>query len=292
MGSKKYDLLFSETEKEQIIKDYVENFLSIREIGIKYNIKSKSYISNLLQNKTRNVSQANKIAHKKYPEKFLHSQETKNKMREKRLTYMKLHPEQTAWRIKNESYPEKIFEKFLIENGYSEKYLIQREYSVFPYFIDFAFVDLKIAIEIDGSQHLLEERRKKDEKKDILLQENGWKVIRIAENVVKNEWDTISNVLNKFINVDNNLFFEKVGIIYSPKKNRQLVKRDRFGRSEKMNNSAIKQRHVERPSAEQLVEDLKTSNFTKVGEKYGVSDNAIRKWCLFYGLSNKSKDYK
>lgn len=53
-----------------------------------------------------------------------------------------------------------------------------------------------------------------------------------------------------------------------------------------------KQRKVQRPDKETLIKELKESNFTQVGKKYGVSDNAIRKWCKSYGLSTKSKDYK
>ena len=71
------------------------------------------------------------------------------------------------------SYPEEQFIKFLIEKGYSSKFLIKREFSVFPYYIDFAFVDLKIAIEIDGSQHLEKSRMEKDKLKDKLLQQKG-----------------------------------------------------------------------------------------------------------------------
>ena len=51
-------------------------------------------------------------------------------------------------------------------------------------------------------------------------------------------------------------------------------------------------RIVERPSAEELESLLKQSNFTAVGKMFGVSDNAIRKWCRGYGLSDKAKDYK
>ena len=94
-------------------------------------------------------------------------------MREKRLKFMKEHPEKTAWRRSNMSYPEQQFAKFLEERGYSKKYLIEREKSVYPYFIDFAFTDLKIAVEIDGSQHLEEDRHKRDEAKDALLINNG-----------------------------------------------------------------------------------------------------------------------
>jgi arylsulfatase len=57
----------------------------------------------------------------------------------------------------------------LKSNGLDKKYSIVREYSVFPYFIDFAFVNEKVAVEIDGSQHLLPERKDRDDKKDELL---------------------------------------------------------------------------------------------------------------------------
>ena len=51
-------------------------------------------------------------------------------------------------------------------------------------------------------------------------------------------------------------------------------------------------RIVERPTAEELVKLLKANNFTQVGKMFGVTDNAIRKWCRSYGLSDKAKDYK
>ena len=189
-----------------------------------------------------------------------------------------------------------MFEKFLTERGYADKFLIQREYSFFPYFIDFAFVDLKIAIEIDGSQHLLPERKERDEKKDLLLQENGWRVIRIAESVVKTDWDAIQQVLNEYISLDTTLTYTQVGILKRPKSysksNYVKVKRDEFGRSEKMIESAIRQRRVERPDKDTLIKELTESSFLGVGQKYGVSDNAVRKWCKIYGISRYAKDYQ
>ena len=38
------------------------------------------------------------------------------------------------------------------------------------------------------------------------------------------------------------------------------------------------QRKVERPNREKLIEELSKSNYKKLGIKYGVSDNTIRKW--------------
>lgn len=63
---------------------------------VKYNIKSRSYICKLLQGKIRSMSEANKLAHQKYPEKFKHSEESREKIRQTRLEYLKEHPENTA----------------------------------------------------------------------------------------------------------------------------------------------------------------------------------------------------
>jgi hypothetical protein len=41
-------------------------------------------------------------------------------------------------------------------------------------------------------------------------------------------------------------------------------------------------RKVERPSYEQLKEDVRTMSMLAVGRKYGVSDNAVRKWIRWY----------
>lgn len=53
-------------------------------------------------------------------------------------------------------------------------------------------------------------------------------------------------------------------------KNKNLIKRSR------------KRRKVKRPPYLQLLEDVKEFGFVKTGKKYGVSDNAIRKWIKFY----------
>jgi hypothetical protein len=42
------------------------------------------------------------------------------------------------------------------------------------------------------------------------------------------------------------------------------------------------QRKVPRPPYDQLVADLAETNYSAVGRKYGVSDNAVRKWVRWY----------
>jgi hypothetical protein len=46
--------------------------------------------------------------------------------------------------------------------------------------------------------------------------------------------------------------------------------------------SQINQRKVKRPDYETLLEEIKNLGYTGTGLKYGVSDNAIRKWKKYY----------
>ena len=280
--------MINEETKKTIYEDY-ESGLSINEICNKYGIKSKSYISNyVLSGKTRSVSEAGKLAHKKYRESFRHTDETKKKMREKRLTWMKANPEKTAWRLKNMSYPEKCFQKILEDNGLDKKYLIYREYSVFPYFIDFAFINEKVAVEIDGSQHLEEERKRRDNEKDNLLLSNGWKVIRIAANEVVCGGTIALNAVTKALE-GKETSYAKVGILKSPKKY-EKVARGEDGLSDKQREANIAQRKVDRPNKEELFEMIKNKPFTTIAKEYGVSDKAIVKWCKRYDLPYRKKD--
>lgn len=53
-----------------------------------------------------------------------------------------------------------------------------------------------------------------------------------------------------------------------------------------------KRRKVERPSKEELFNMIRTHSFVKVGEFFGVSDNAIRKWCEYYNLPKTKRELK
>lgn len=52
------------------------------------------------------------------------------------------------------------------------------------------------------------------------------------------------------------------------------------------------QRRCEWPSREELKEMIRTIPFLQLGQKYNVTDNTIRKWCIHYGLPSKKKDIK
>lgn len=47
---------------------------------------------------------------------------------------------------------------------------------------------------------------------------------------------------------------------------------------------------IERPEREALKSMIKNKPFTEIGKQYGVSDNAIRKWCKAVGLPASKKE--
>lgn len=51
-------------------------------------------------------------------------------------------------------------------------------------------------------------------------------------------------------------------------------------------------RTVERPSREELKDMIRNRTFVSIAAEYGVSDNAIRKWCDAYSLPKKKADIK
>lgn len=58
--------------------------------------------------------------------------------------------------------------------------------------------------------------------------------------------------------------------------------------------ASIKQRTVVRPTKDELFQYLTEikGNFTKAGQNYKVTDNAVRKWCKAYNIPYHSSDYK
>lgn len=110
--------------------------------------------------------------------------EQREKQRQKRLKYLAEHPENSAWNRRNKrdmSSLEKWFYNKCVEFDLVSKYDIVRELLEYPYYIDFAFVNCKVAVELDGQTHFKYQTNiEHDKKKTKLLQERGWHVYRIA----------------------------------------------------------------------------------------------------------------
>ena len=63
---------------------------------------------------------------------------------------------------------------------------INRQKVVGNYILDFYCANAHVAIELDGSQHYLEDGQENDEKRDAFLKEQGIKVLRYSNYEVNN----------------------------------------------------------------------------------------------------------
>ena len=104
--------------------------------------------------------------------------------------------------INKRSYPEKWFIKNVLEKyELCLKYNIKEKMPFSKYFLDFAILDMKIDIEIDGKQHFATQKAiQHDKDRDNFLLKNDWKVYRLAwSELQKNSNVLIEDLLN-FIN--------------------------------------------------------------------------------------------
>lgn len=147
---------------------------------------------------SRNHSQANKIAHSK--NKWgKHTEETKQKISKARIKYLEENPDKVPYLVNHsskQSYPEKIFQNALISSNISGW---DYNYRVGLYQYDFAFVTLKIDVEIDGATHNTPKVKKIDARRDSFSKSNGWIVIRFTAKQVKENVIGCINELKKVI---------------------------------------------------------------------------------------------
>lgn len=97
------------------------------------------------------------------------------------------------------SKPELLFEKLMNENGYFPE--VQYTEGMAGFMIDFAFPEIKLAIEIDGEYwHNLEKTKKRDKCKNYYLGvKKGWELIRIPASDFTNNsdhyiWEVIQTI--------------------------------------------------------------------------------------------------
>jgi|688.fasta_scaffold470407_1 very-short-patch-repair endonuclease len=96
----------------------------------------------------------------------------------------------------NRSKPEEIFYSWILNDEYLSLLNIEEKKPFGKYFLDFAFIDFKIDVELDGIQHL---RSKESIDHDILRDkfviENGWIPYRISvSEFYKDKIKTIENL--------------------------------------------------------------------------------------------------
>jgi very-short-patch-repair endonuclease/transposase-like protein len=254
-------------------KDIILNF------NLNNNILYDASINGLF--KSRNKSEAMKLTNKLKPR--IQSDETKKKISEARIKYLKDNPDKVPYKLnhysKGTSYPEKYFDEILKTKNL--EYEIELPISI--YSLDFAFVEKGIDLEIDGEQHYLDPVIiESNRKRDIFLYENGWKVIRIRwSEYQKMKYYDKKQYIEKIINyingidknipniIDNNHYCIDCGAKIS-RNGVRCIKCALIKRNKKYREKC--------KSICNLKKDIDELGYAGTSRKYGVSDNTIRNW--------------
>lgn len=276
--------------------DYVYNELSTRDVSKKYDVSIK-ILKYVLKDFMRNNTTAMQILRKNNKTPYTHSDEIKDVIRENRLKWLR---ENTDWNLNYLTPVEESFLEIIKNNSWDKTFLIIKDKSVIydyqPYNICYAFENQKIAVELDfedeNSSELLEIKNSIEEYKKFKISElinDDWKVFRYSsEDLAKTEQiviDLESEFNSELEKGDKGIIIEKSQ--YDLVKERNSIEKDMYGLTKKKIISYIKRRKVERPDYKTLMEEIKELGYTGTGEKYGVSDNAVRKWRKWYEKNEK-----
>lgn len=163
------------------IQAYYDEGHSWREVKDKFKVydRSLALAKNRGDLKTRTKSEANKLAHAKYPNSFTRTKETRNKISESRIKYIRDNPDKAPYKLnhysKGRSYPEQYFYDWLTKEGIA----FEEQKQVSLYQLDFAFSGM-IDLEIDGEQHYLDNKIvESDKRRTEYLESQGWTIIRV-----------------------------------------------------------------------------------------------------------------
>lgn len=128
-------------------------------------------------------------------------EEMKNNIRKGRVKFLIKNPCQHGGFDKSKkTYLENWFNDILIKNDIYNQYNIEYNFSVYPYFLDFAFIDLKLDVEVDGKFHYTQEQNiKHDKKRNEYLINKGWKVFRISIDEVNHNSLEIENEFLEYL---------------------------------------------------------------------------------------------
>ena len=127
------------------------------------------------------------------------SAEARKKISEARKKYIKEH-NGIWWNSRSkckksyaEEWTKKILENEVKDNTFREEFHIGR------WFLDFAWPEKKIGIEIDGAQHEWADRKKNDEEKDEYCKSQGWKILRLKWSDICNNTQPAIQIIKEFV---------------------------------------------------------------------------------------------
>ena len=84
--------------------------------------------------------------------------------------------------------------------------------------------------------------------------------------------------------------YKKDILLYCSKCNTSITKYSDSGLCVKCSYEARRKSIKPRPSREELKELIQKESFVQIGKQFGVTDNAVRKWCVVMDLPSKKAD--
>lgn len=280
---KKCEFLYN--NKDSIIDDYVNKVMPSKDLAKKYKTEFTRMKLFLIENGIhfRTYVESVKVSTKP---RAKHTEECKARLSKIRKAYLLSHPNEHPWKrnSKFKSVPCETLKTILRNSNIS----FMEEYSPdeLLYSIDIAFPDKKIGIEINGNQHYNKDGTLKPyylNRHDAIIQ-RGWKLYEYHYSLVFKQ-DFIDSLLNT---LKTTFQLGLVDYSFYIKEKKQHFCTNGCGRivcakGNKCNYcKGYDKRKVIRPSYEQLQLELSTMSMVSVGKKYGVSDNAVRKWIKQY----------
>ena len=258
---------------EALKKDHANNPKKIKYgVGSKeWREKNSEKIQKAIEKRKKTLKERFEAGLIKRNKGYKRSEETKEKIRKTIITQREKKIRNTAWEIRYRrdfSYLERWFyDNVISKNTLEKKYDIVNEYCEYPYFIDFAFINEKIAVELDGTQHYKNIDNGKDRQRDIFLNKKGWIIYRIphfelkTKDVEKEFMEFLNSKEKKEKTLDLNLIKYKE---YKDKIKKNITRNEYFN----------KLRHIYEEKEKENIEKVLNSNidFAKFGWVQKVSE--------------------
>jgi len=154
----------------------------------------------------------------------------------------------------------------------------------------------KIAIEVNGNQHYDTNGDLKPyyKNRQSILEEHGWIVYQVHHTACF-KFEKLSEFMEKIKNSETKIEFDYFNYVPREKKKYFCACGKMITKYSKkcLKCMGVKNRKTKRPSKEELEKLIWEKPLTELGKQFGVSDNAIRKWCKNYGIDNLPKnDYR
>ena len=89
--------------------------------------------------------------------------------------------------------------KFVLRARKMKGYQFRRERPILNFIVDFACLNLKLIIEVDGLTHQSEEARQRDQNRDNILLQAGFTTLRFEDNYILNEIGEVKHIIETWV---------------------------------------------------------------------------------------------